>query len=90
MRVGYYDADGNGIWNFSPNVGVGDDYDYHWWIQLGDGRWADKRGQSSTRIIPNSTYSTNPDSLLWTTYYLGEVEHNEFYSSTPTYYKITA
>lgn len=88
MRVGYYDTNGNGRWDLSVNPG-GDDWDYHWWMQLGDGSWADKRGYLPSRIVPNSNIYSNPDNILWTTWFYGEVNHNDFYNSTPVYYKIT-
>lgn len=88
MRVGYEDTNGNGKWDFSPNPGY-DTFDYHWWMQLGDGTWADKRGTFPTRIIPNSTMYSNPESLSWTTYVFGELGITNFYNSTPVYYKIT-
>lgn len=88
MRVGYYDTNGNGEWDFSANPGS-DDWDYHWWMQLGDGTWADKRGSFPTRIIPNSNIYSDPDNILWTLWSYGEAVYNDFYSSTPVYYKIT-
>lgn len=88
MRVGYNDANGNGEWDFSVNPGY-DDWDYHWWMQLGDGSWADKRGGFPSRIIPNSNNYTNPDNILWTTYNFGSSVISDFYNSTPVYYKIT-
>ncbi len=88
MRVGYYDANGDGEWNFS-DTSDSDVWDYHWWIQLGDGTWADKRGTFPSRIIPNSNIYPNPDDILWSIWNFGEVEHVDFYSSTPVYYKIT-
>lgn len=88
MRVGYDDTNRNGKWDFSPYPGY-DSFDYHWWMQLGDGTWADKRGYLPTRIIPNSTMYSNPESLSWSMYYYGELQINNFYNSTPVYYKIT-
>lgn len=88
MRVGYYDTNKNGKWDFSVNPGF-DDWDYHWWMQLGDGTWADKRGSFPTRIVPNSNIYSDPDNILWTYWYYGEILHNDFYNSTPVYYKIT-
>lgn len=88
MRVGYVDSNENGRYDFSPNPG-GDDWDYHWWLQLGDGQWADKRGSFPSRIIPNSYVTTNPDNLLWTMYQYGTSIYSDFYNSTPVYYKIT-
>lgn len=88
LRVGYYDANGDGEWNFSANPNS-DSWDYHWWMQLGDGTWADKRGTFPSRIVPNSNIYSDPDSILWSTWWFGEVEYNDFYSSTPVYYKIT-
>ena len=88
MRVGYYDDNGNGVWD----LGVGpdkDSWDYHWWMQLGDGSWADKRGGFPSRIIHNTNLYADPDTILWSTWDFGEPLHNEFYSSTPVYYKIT-
>ena len=88
MRVGYNDSNGNGKWDFSVNPGH-DDWDYHWWMQLGDGSWADKRGFFPSRIIPNSNNYQNPGNLLWSMYNLGDCEISRFYNSTPVYYKIT-
>lgn len=88
MRVGYYDTNGNGEWDFSSYPGS-DDWDYHWWMQLGDGTWADKRGHFPTRIIPNSNIYSDPDNILWTLWSYGEAVYNDFYSSIPVYYKIT-
>lgn len=88
MRVGYYDTNGNGRWDLSVYP-TGDDWDYHWWMQLGDGTWADKRGYLPSRIVPNSNIYSDPDNILWTTWFYGEVNHNDFYNSTPVYYKIT-
>lgn len=56
MRVGYYDTNENGEWDFSANPGY-DTWDYHWRMQLGDGTWADKRGGWPSRIVPNSKYN---------------------------------
>lgn len=88
MRVGYYDTNGNGKWDFSANPGS-DTWDYHWWMQLGDGTWADKRGDWPSRIVPNSNIYSNPDTILWSLWSFGEVLYNDFYNSTPVYYKIT-
>lgn len=88
MRVGYYDANGNGKWDFSVNPGY-DTWDYHWWMQLGDGSWADKRGSYPSRIIPNSNNNQNPGNLLWSMYNYGDCVISGFYNSTPVYYKIT-
>lgn len=90
MRVGYYDNNDNGTWDFSANPGS-DEWDYHWWIQLGDGSWADKRGSFPSRITPLSNIYTNPEISIWrwATMYFGELKHDGFYSSAPVYYKIT-
>lgn len=90
MRVGYYDNNNNGKWDFSANPGS-DDWDYHWWIQLGDGSWADKRGSLPSRITPLSNIYTNPEVSIWrwAMTYFGELVHDGFYSSSPVYYKIT-
>ena len=66
MRVGYNDINGNGRWNFSANPGY-DFCDYHWWMQLGDGTWADKRGDYPTRIVLILTYIPIP---IW---YFGRI-----------------
>lgn len=90
MRVGYYDENGNGKWDFGVNAGS-DSWDYHWWIQLGDGSWADKRGSFPSRIIPLSNIYTNPEvsGWRWTMLNFGEIEHEAFYNSESVYYKIT-
>lgn len=97
LKVGYVDTNGNNIMDFdysSPNPSyVPDEWDYHWWIQLGDGSWADKRGSLPSRILPNTSINTDPDNVLWTMWTLGETINNSyinFYNSAPVYYKITS
>lgn len=90
MRVGYYDSNGDGEWNFG--IYPESDYcDFHWWMQLGDGSWADKRGLYPSRIVPLSNIYTNPiiSSWRWDVSSLGQVMYDSFYSSEPVYYKIT-
>lgn len=88
MRVGYNDINGNGRWDFSANPGY-DFCDYHWWMQLGDGTWADKRGDFPTRIVPNTNIYSDPDLILWTYWEWGNPVFSDFYNSTPVYYKVT-
>lgn len=90
MRVGYYDTNGNGEWDFGYSADS-DMWDYHWWMQLGDGSWADKRGSFPSRIVTLSNIYTNPEAIIWrwdlSDY--GETVYANFYSSTPVYYKVT-
>lgn len=90
MRVGYYDNNNNGVWDFGCNADS-DVWDYHWWMQLGDGSWADKRGAFPSRIVPLSNIYTNPEvsSWRWDLSEYGETIYSSFYSSTPVYYKVT-
>ncbi len=84
LRTGYIDINNNGHWD------TNDIFDYHWWMQLGDGSWADKRGGYPSRIIPNSNITQNPDLLLWSIYDdQGGTLYSDFYNSTPQYYVIT-
>lgn len=83
LRVGYVDSNENG--RFDAGVDI---WDYHWFIQLGDGSWADKRGSYPSRIVPNSNVYTNPQAISWNVYELGDLAYSQFYNSSIVYYSI--
>ncbi len=88
LRVGYIDSNNNGQIDLGLNP-WNDVFDYHWWMQLGDGSWADKRGYLPSRIVPNTNNDFNPINTPWTMWDYGELVQNNFYYSSPVYYKVS-
>ena len=60
MRVGFIDANSNGVYDVHEN------YDYHWWYQTNEnnGEWADKLASLSSSRKTGSS-GVNPVSLTW-------------------------
>ncbi len=83
LRVGYLDLNGNGQFDYGNDL-----FDYHWMVQLGDGTWADKRGDLPSRIVPNSNMILNPENISWDLYEFGTLLCPQFYDSDVIVYAI--
>lgn len=89
LRVGFYDGNGNGIMDdFLPFF-----CDYHWWYETATGEWADKPGQTPSKLHIGS-YGTDPAASPWeielkyTDIYGVERTVKCAYNSEPVYYKV--
>ena len=68
LRVGYSDSNGIDGMQLSPNPSgdyTHDAWDYHWWYQIKDGRWAEKNGNTNSQIVPGSSGTKNPGASIW-------------------------
>lgn len=77
LRVGFYDENGNGI--FDDNEFC----DYHWWYETSTGEWADKPGQTPSKLHIGSQ-GIDPAASPWTVSDLSGFSYN----SEPIYYRV--
>ena len=68
-------------------------YDYHFWYQTYDGRWANKHGDEEPEWLPNGTTPFSLGSSGWALNATGidgtEYVHEDFYDGTINSYIIT-
>lgn len=67
-------------------------YDYHFWYQTHDGRWANKHGRSPSELLPSGTTPFSSGSSGWALdYTVGgtSVRYTDFYDGTVYSYIIT-
>jgi hypothetical protein len=83
LRVGASFVDGEV--DFSDD----DSYDYHFWAQLNDGRWAQKFPAGPSEIVPCTAPGVPPDKYFWDSTYERTPKSADYYTSKVIYFAVT-
>ncbi|GHU74513.1 hypothetical protein AGMMS49992_16180 [Clostridia bacterium] len=74
----------------SIDLGGHENFDYHFWVQLNDGRWAQKFPLDPSEIIPGTGPGIDPGRYQWnSTISWYDMGSHGYYTSKITYYAIT-
>jgi hypothetical protein len=65
-------------------------FDFHFWVQLADGSWAEKTPQEPARVVPGSNRGFDPGKYPWNMGYLwGYAKNQSYYTSDVFYFAVT-
>jgi hypothetical protein len=65
-------------------------YDFHWWIQLSDGRWTQKSPSVFSSIIPGTGPGISPLNFYWDAGDAWGIQRwQEWYKSDGIFYAVT-
>jgi hypothetical protein len=64
-------------------------FDYHFWAQLNDGRWAQKFPTGPSEIVPCTGPGIAPDKYLWDSTYVRTPKSADYYTSKVIYFAAT-
>jgi hypothetical protein len=64
-------------------------YDWHWWAQLNDGRWAQKFPTGPSEIVPCTGPGISPGAFPWDSGYNRSSRTADFYTSKVMYFAVT-
>lgn len=64
-------------------------FDYHFWVQLNDGRWAQKYPTGDSMIIPCTAHDMDPGKYLWSAGYGWTEKNRGYYTSKIAYFAVT-
>jgi hypothetical protein len=83
MRIGFRDSEA------PEGIQLIGDFDYHFWVRLYDGSWAEKLPEQPSRRVPGTNTDTDPGRYPWGgSYQWGLEKWAEFYDSEPIYWAI--
>ncbi|MDR3120593.1 MAG: S-layer homology domain-containing protein, partial [Clostridiales bacterium] len=83
MRVGVDLIDG------PVNFSDPHSFDYHFWAQLNDGRWAQKFPPVSSMIVPCTGPGISPGAYPWDSAYQRTNKTRDYYTSKTVYFAVT-
>jgi len=78
MRLGCYANENQPLSENARN------FDFHFWVQLADGRWSQKYGWSYSEIIPATVVGVSPEKYYWEM-----AKYGYLYRSKLLYYAVT-
>jgi hypothetical protein len=64
-------------------------FDYHFWLQLGDGRWAQKYPTGESLIVPCTAHDIDPGTYPWSAGYNWSEKNKDYYTSKTVYFAVT-
>jgi hypothetical protein len=64
-------------------------FDYHFWVQLNDGRWAQKFPTGPSEIIPCTGPDISPGKYPWDSAYERTPKTADYYTSKTIYFSVT-
>jgi hypothetical protein len=65
------------------------DFDYHFWLQLNDGRWAQKYPTGDSLIVPCTAANIDPGKFPWSAGYEWTSKDRDYYTSKTVYFAVT-
>jgi hypothetical protein len=83
LRVGSKPIDG--VMDFSENG----QFDYHFWTQLNDGRWAQKFPLANSEVIPYTGPGVSPQKYYWDSAPQWLPKFKNFYTSKVVYFAVS-
>jgi hypothetical protein len=74
----------------APDLSAKNAFDFHWWMQLNDGRWAQKFPTGASEILPCTGPGIDPGKYPWhASKDFGLWKHNDYYTSRVVYFAVT-
>ena len=64
-------------------------YDYHFWLQLNDGRWAQKYPTGDSLIVPCTAHDIDPGKYPWSAGYNWSEKNRDYETSKTIYFAVT-
>jgi hypothetical protein len=84
MRLGLQAVEGD-----EPDFAEEDTWDYHFWVQLNDGRWAQKFPTGPSEIVPCTSADVSPGKFPWDSGYYRSFKAHDYYTSKTIYFAVT-
>ncbi|MDR1465972.1 MAG: hypothetical protein LBJ11_11835 [Oscillospiraceae bacterium] len=85
MRMGVVPLDG--VVDFEDEDA--DAVDFHWWLQLNDGRWAQKFPTGDSKLVPCSGPGISPGKFPWHASYFWTPKSRDYYTGKIVYFAVT-
>ncbi|MDR1564802.1 MAG: DNRLRE domain-containing protein [Oscillospiraceae bacterium] len=77
------------VWNDVVDLGGKRNFDYHFWAQLNDGKWAQKFPLDTSEIIPCSAANLSPEKYPWDCAMMWTGNSQNYYTSKVVYFAVT-
>jgi hypothetical protein len=83
LRIGFRDR------SAPEGIQVEEDFDYHFWVEVSEGRWAEKTPAEPSRLVPGTNRDTDPGAYPWHQGYMwGYEKWNDYYTGAVVYFAV--